>query len=821
MNHCKLHMTCLGGNNMYIKSYSCKRFAGIKDKDISFEKGLNVILGPNESGKSTIIDGIHSTLFKSIKLKRNNNPDIIFTSRYMPKPNGDSIDGSIIISIKDEDYILHKEWGIDSKIQLTTPDQELIKNEESIQNALNELLVFGEGTYTNIVFAKQRELKAAIANLVGNSEVTNEINSLLRNTIMELDGVSLDDLQQKIENELINLTKRWDIEKGYPENNRGINNPYKTGFGKILESFYRKEELKLEMDLANRSETKFEEVCSLIKNNDIKISEFKLRKDQLEKIEGDVNSRSLIESELKFIEKELEELSNVNKEWPRSSLLLEQYNKQSQIIIDKNQRFMMEINNYKLFKEKNELKIKLNKVTEINNKIQEIKSEIKNIPHISKEDIINLTSLEKECLTVETAMSAGVMIGNMTIFNLNGDVYISKDLDEKKLLEKNVEFRANGFVNIEYEDKFQLQIKTGELNFEELKQRYNTLNDEISRLLISLKIKTLEEGKLNKEKIDKLTLEIQAFNSEINIYLGECTLEQLIINIDKIENIPDSRDLADIELDIKNLANEELQLGIDKQTLENKIILWLEKYTDEDNLLDMLLEQRGALKNTNKVLEELAPLPKEFLEVSDFKDTLNEIKVSYESYRELQSSLNLDYYEAQKQLLDNSYEELKVQYENTKIEFNKNLDRGNNLIKIKKVFLETKEDLGKDPMDSLIKEFSRVLSIITNGSYHLGKINENFEISLESKIRGTMDIDLLSAGTYDAVTLALRFSILKHIYGDKNGYVCLDDCLVDLDPVRKIQSVNIIKDFATHNQVIFTTCDPTTATQLGGNIINI
>ena len=806
---------------MYIKSYSCKRFAGIQDRNITFEKGLNVILGPNESGKSTIIDGIHSTLFKNIKLKKNNNPDINFTNRYMPKPDGDSIDGSLIISINGKDYDLHKEWGNDPKIELLTPDSSLIKNENSINEELRELLLFGEGTYTNIVFAKQRDLKVAIANLVGDKEVKNEINSLLRNTIMELDGVSLDKLEQQIESELLELLKRWDLEKNYPENNRGINNPYKTGIGKVLECFYRKEELKLQMNEANRSETKFEEICNLIKDNDNKVLKLKLRKEELEKIEEDVNSRFLIESELKLIEKELEELTTVNKDWPRSSLLLEQYKEQLKNIEAKKEEFNKELKNSELFKEKNELQIKLKDINTINSKISDIEKSILQIPSITKEDIHNISNIEKEILTVETTMSAGIMIGKLTAFDLNGDIYITKDLDEKRLLEKDSEFRANGFINIQYEDKFQLEIKTGELDFEELKQKYDELQKNHKELLANLNIKSLEEGKLNKEKIDNLISDEKDLTKEKNIHLGEISLEQLIHKIDQMEDVVSSRERIEIENDMKILNTEEMKLGIDEKTLENKINQWIEKYDNEDNLLDILLEERVKLNEKKKILENLVPLPEEFSDGEHFKSSLKDIKDNYEKFTGKQMDLKTSYYEVQNSLLDISYEELKVLYEQTQLEFNRNLDRANSLLNIKKVFLETKEDLGSNPMDSLVKEFSRVLSIITNGNYKLGQIDEDFEISLESQIRGTMNMDILSAGTYDAVTLALRFSILKHIYGERNGYVCLDDCLVDLDPMRKQQSVNIIKDFAKDNQVIFTTCDPLTADLLGGNIIQL
>ena len=123
-------------------------------------------------------------------------------------------------------------------------------------------------------------------------------------------------------------------------------------------------------------------------------------------------------------------------------------------------------------------------------------------------------------------------------------------------------------------------------------------------------------------------------------------------------------------------------------------------------------------------------------------------------------------------------------------------------------------------MEPLAYEFARLLEIITDGKYKTGDIDEEFNIKLQN-LNGEIPVELLSAGTYDSVTLALRFSLLKHIFKGKTGYVILDDCLVDLDPKRKEQSIKLINDFAKEYQVIFTTCDPETAKMLGGNIIKI
>src|SRR5665648_496371 len=95
---------------MIIKSYKCNRFAGIKDKSITFKDNLNVILGPNEAGKSTVVEGIYSVLFKSSKLGNRSTEDKEFKSRFMPIQSGDTIDGEVVISGGSGDYALSREW---------------------------------------------------------------------------------------------------------------------------------------------------------------------------------------------------------------------------------------------------------------------------------------------------------------------------------------------------------------------------------------------------------------------------------------------------------------------------------------------------------------------------------------------------------------------------------------------------------------------------------------------------------------------------------------------------------------------------------------
>ena len=55
---------------MKIKKVATEQFAGIRDREVDFDDGINIIYGKNESGKSTLVNLISRTFFQDAKTDR-------------------------------------------------------------------------------------------------------------------------------------------------------------------------------------------------------------------------------------------------------------------------------------------------------------------------------------------------------------------------------------------------------------------------------------------------------------------------------------------------------------------------------------------------------------------------------------------------------------------------------------------------------------------------------------------------------------------------------------------------------------------------------
>jgi len=129
--------------------------------------------------------------------------------------------------------------------------------------------------------------------------------------------------------------------------------------------------------------------------------------------------------------------------------------------------------------------------------------------------------------------------------------------------------------------------------------------------------------------------------------------------------------------------------------------------------------------------------------------------------------------------------------------------------------------LDRDTHVGLKNELERYISAITGNRYDKVALDGSLP---EGFIRGdgkTIPYEFLSTGTKDALSLSLRLSMANYFLKEANGFIVMDDPLVDLDPERQKNASKLLQEFAGNKQVIVFTCHPANSKLLGGNQINL
>lgn len=98
---------------MIIKKINIISFGGLKNKEINFSKGMNLVYGENEAGKSTIQSFIKVWLYGFSNYK---GKDYKLNERIKYTPNsGETISGELYIEFENKEYIIRRTFGRSKK----------------------------------------------------------------------------------------------------------------------------------------------------------------------------------------------------------------------------------------------------------------------------------------------------------------------------------------------------------------------------------------------------------------------------------------------------------------------------------------------------------------------------------------------------------------------------------------------------------------------------------------------------------------------------------------------------------------------------------
>nr|WP_314656624.1 SMC family ATPase [uncultured Fusobacterium sp.] len=667
---------------MIIKKVQLENYRSHSNITVEFTKGVNLILGKNGRGKTSILEAISTVMFN--------------TKDRTGKETGKSyIKFGEKSSKVDIDFIANdgREYNLKTEFFKTKPKKQTLKDmigseyDGDIQEKLEELCGIKKGfeeTYENIVIAKQNEFinifkakpkdREEIFNKIFNTQIYKEMYDSFLKEAVDKYKEKVKDLDKEItflkenmedKEQITNFLKEEkELEKNLQDRFKNINVVSKNLENEIKD--YETTEIELNNLIKNikNEENKIKKYLSLLKENIIKAKQAKKSRIIVKETEKSYLEYLEIENKLKDLRENLDNLleeQKLNTQYQNNIEKLELSNKNLKIDIsnleenisknsDKKENLESEISNLKIKEENLDLKLKkyinlLDKLEKLENfKDKKLEDKLKKTTEIdiikkelvSKNDlfkIINIEELEKKLYDFQELEKELKLLEEQKIIFKTEIKTLKKS--SKELSNKICPFLNEKCQNLEdkeAEDYFssKISIKTEEL--ENLKKSI----EEKTQILVEKVV--FEDRKKQHFELEKSIkdLELSSKNEEINLKEIELDVKNLDMDINKlIENqeFQNSQMLREkkkeLEVELRNLNLDEKRENL-KNLLEN-LEIEKEKILKNQNSIESNLKKIDEFSkkikvDTNKNIESIKS------EIKTFENKLDDLKNPYNEY---------------------------------------------------------------------------------------------------------------------------------------------------------------------------------------------
>jgi len=787
-------------------------FAGIQEKMFEFEDGLNVLLGPNEAGKSTVFQAVMHGLLTTTSLTRAKVEKIM--GSYFPAVGGDVIRVGLELR-NSENYVIriHKTWkkgNRNGSASLKLPDGSEITDEEKVQNQIESLLPVSPATMRTIMLANQSELHRTMQDMRKKGNVRKELGNVLRRNLMETGGVSVDRFKELLEQKYKDYFKRWNRQQQYPENNRGIKNPYKVGTGKVVEAYYKKEQLRLDLEEARRFEDDLDSLNEALSTLIAKQEEKKEKFEDLSPLKEGIQERQLKEQKLESVQQKKERLLNISKKWPVFEDKMVNLKPELEAHRNKLGKLQKEQKKAQNKQKANLIKQRIVKIEELASNLEGAKKELKEAKKVTQGDLKKIRALQSDIRQFQTKIEAAKLTIRIESDSDQTLRYTEAGQDEKEIAAisgETLDQTASGGFTLQT-DGLMVKVFSGEGDLEETIETLQEKKEELSSYLEELEVETAQEAEsyaqLYQKKVNDLEQAEKAYKNE----LGDQKLEDLKKELEAFGDLSKVRSSEEITEDVVETRTALNQLKQEAEEAENKIEEWTEKYGSSDDVILELADTSKLLKDLKSDLDDLPSLPEGYESSREFIEEVEKLDKDIQQLKEQIFEKKQERTQLEAEAPDTSSEELQKLREEAEAEYERINSRAETLGRVREKSLELIESMDSDTYKGLETRFIKWLELMVGDRFSTVDMDSDMPTAFKTQEATSLTYNLLSHGTKDTVALAWRFALSEKFLAKKDGFIILDDPMVDMDPERRKDVVKAINEFSEQYQTIVMTCHP-------------
>lgn len=778
-----------------IKSITVKGFGGLPDGRVEFEPGVTLINGPNESGKTTLIDAIKSALYGD-----GGNSSAKFHERYRQWNSQGDFLVQVEIDTPDGLYVITRDFG-HKKNSLVKPDGSEVTDKRKVAAIIEEKIGLPtEKSFTATACVPQQEVASVCEEpslrAILDGKITgagNEPSRILksldkgRTAILGKSGKTgeLAELQRTSSEQKLELDEK--------RKRLALLVQRKLELAQVAETLAIKSEELEAAEVQLRGQTEYLTAVQALTTAEIA---FEATQEDLEQF----REAKRVSTESKAKMKELQRAASALEEEIAKAVQHETADQECR----------------QLEKQKASLGKKLSKADELARKVTSQQKKIDGLDVITQPDFRRARKLAAEVSSLQAALEK--MVLEVTV-NPESGVGFEMKTDGVSVTGKRARAHTRATVTFPGTGTVLVENKTGEGKpiADQLAQKSKALEGILQRYGAEC-MDDLEQLHAHREahctERDRLEDRLDALLGDDDVPELEASLRELRVALDKAARLRDKTRgsaLASPELTKKksNLAKcltqmKEMEKSANESAGALKILGSSEK------------PLRGAMEDaaTNLVAARKAVADSEHYKCTQAQ--LAKLQVRIEKLRK-----GLDELEDKKRKLsygvatETVNQEEVAEAEEGLAETNKTVERFKREHEILTIIMDGIEAARQKAISGLsgtiAKRIGDVLAKVTNGRYDRAEVDGNLEISIYSPAKGDYitvngTSGALSTGALDQVYLAARIALLEALAGDVGTPFVLDDTFANFDPERQVQAFEVLDAIAQDRQVLYYTC---------------
>ncbi len=813
---------------MRLSKLSLNPFAGFTKRDFAFTPGLNVILGANDVGKSTIFRAIDSALFLPSKVAKSTKDGRDLLPRILPI-GGDHARLALEFSCGGASgcYRLEKSWGQGAGVLLELPGGGRLLQEEKVEESLRALLGLPAATFQNVLFMGQGALEGTVGLLQENRESLHSLGDLLRLAVDRTAGISVDRLKDLLAEKIESAFSHWDRQSGIPEKGKGIEDEWKKNVGSILEAYYSREKLKRDAQLAGALENERDRLLAALNAKQAKRAEVQAFVAGNENFVASASERQALEAKIEMAQGECEAMVKDLAAWMQAESDRRSFAPEVARLAEGRLRLDESLKAALAFGKQKELLGRFEKARGAHSLLLDAKQKLLGHPPFKPEDLKRLRTAFQEEERLKNSLRSGKLQLQFQVMK-EMEVVLRKDLDgERKgtmTPGKPMTISAGGRIQLESEF-FSLQVTSGDGAAAEAEANLVRAAGSLAKLLLELGVQNFEEAQERCEKYGEALQAVKNADALLAGFLGAekfADLERLAKAAAAVEGAATIRDPELVQAELQSLL---LDFAGKKEGLvrSESMLKDLERrhgVSDSASLTEKLIAKKSELSLFEKKLLALPALPGEAGKLEDFLRRFRLAQFEDGALGDAIRVLSVELAELKARLPEQSAQDL----ERARIEadalFTRELGHGRALLRVEAA-VKAVEGQGGDFYSGFRAAFEKQIAALSAGKYHRAKMQEALPDEFERSDGTLVKFSWLSAGTKDAFALGLRLSMASHFLGNAEGFLLLDDPLVNMDPERQEIAAGFLRHFASEKQMLVFTCHPGHAELLGGNCIRV